>query len=181
MSDFATARLLQVAPDGLMPRRMAFMIAVFAATALGLALMSQYLGGLVPCEMCVWQRWPWVVAGCAAMVAALARTPDRVAEAAMVAVGVGFAVGIGLSGYHVGLEQGWWAASAGCGGGGTAATLDDLRRQVMAAPVVRCTDVPFHVLGLSLAGMNVLASTAGLGVAVWTLGAFNRGRARRSR
>ncbi|MBC7950532.1 MAG: disulfide bond formation protein B, partial [Rhodospirillaceae bacterium] len=28
------------------------------AGLLGGALGSQYLGGLYPCEMCYWQRWP---------------------------------------------------------------------------------------------------------------------------
>ena len=29
---------------------------------LGSALISQYWGGLAPCELCLLQRWPWAVA-----------------------------------------------------------------------------------------------------------------------
>ena len=36
---------------------------------LGGAMGSQYLGGLIPCEMCMWQRWPHAAAILAAAVA----------------------------------------------------------------------------------------------------------------
>ena len=41
-----------------------FPAAVLAASVavLGTALLSQYWGGLAPCELCLLQRWPWAVA-----------------------------------------------------------------------------------------------------------------------
>ena len=36
----------------------AFVLAA-SAVVLGAALLSEYWGGLAPCELCLMQRWPW--------------------------------------------------------------------------------------------------------------------------
>src|SRR5712692_3709834 len=37
-------------------------VLVASAVVLGAALLSQYWGGLAPCELCLLQRWPWAAA-----------------------------------------------------------------------------------------------------------------------
>src|SRR5207237_534119 len=37
-------------------------VLVVSAAVLGTALLSQYWGGLTPCELCLIQRWPWPAA-----------------------------------------------------------------------------------------------------------------------
>src|SRR5919206_1376837 len=73
---------------------------------LGGALGSQYFGGLHPCEMCYWQRWPH---GAAAVLAALAlMSPTRSQRSlalvllAALAIAVSGAIGV----YHAGVELG---------------------------------------------------------------------------
>ncbi len=142
----------------------ALLVAAGSAATLGAALLSQYVGGLAPCVLCVWQRWPHVAAIALAGLALLVLPRSRVAGAGLLALGgVALWTSAGIAAYHVGVEQHWWAGTAQCGTTGAAPTsLEDLRRMVMAAPVTRCDEVAWSFLGISMAGWNLLISL-GLG------------------
>ena len=78
------------------------------AALLGGALGSQYLGGLHPCEMCYWQRWPH---GAAILLAALSFTAPAAAPRgrtlillAALAIAISGAIGV----FHAGVELKWW-------------------------------------------------------------------------
>ena len=127
-----------------------------AATLLG-ALAFQFIGGLDPCVLCIYQRWPYfVVAG----LCVLAWVIKPLTRPALFACGVAFVVSAGLGAYHVGVEQGWVAGTAACGAGGGATTVDELRAQIMNAPATRCDEVAWSLFGISLAGYNLLISLA---------------------
>jgi disulfide bond formation protein DsbB len=124
---------------------------------LGGALGSQYLGGLNPCEMCYWQRWPH---GAAIVLAALsftaqassprARTLTFLAASAIAASG---AIGV----FHAGVEYGWWEGLTQCSTSGGPATLES----IVNAPLVRCDQVQWSLAGISMAGWNALLSLGG--------------------
>src|ERR1700722_16057633 len=84
--------------------------AVLAASVavLGAALLSQYWGGLAPCELCLLQRWPWRIAIVLAAVAWLTGDRGSLSSVALVFVLV-FFVSAGLGFYHLGVEQHWFA------------------------------------------------------------------------
>lgn len=139
------------------PGRSGLVIALLAAASLGLAFVAQYGFGLAPCELCLWQRWPYVAVILLGLGAAL--LPRwRMALLALAALCLLAGGGIGV--FHVGVEEKWWRGLASCGGGPTPSSLDELRAQLMAAPVVRCDEAAFRFLGLSMAGWNVLWSAA---------------------
>ncbi|MFN3399573.1 MAG: disulfide bond formation protein B, partial [Ferrovibrio sp.] len=71
-----------------------------------------------------------------------------------------FAITGGIGVFHAGVEWKWWQGLTSCGSSSTATSLEDLRAQIMAAPVVRCDDAAIRVLGLSMAGWNALWSAA---------------------
>ena len=133
---------------------------------MGGALGSQYLGGLHPCEMCMWQRWPHYGAIVAALLAILLRRTVLSLPLTLLA-GLLILTSGGLGIFHAGVEYGWWKGPDHCTGfaHGTGA---DLMRAILAQPLIRC-DVPqwtlFHI---SLAGWNALFSIAG-GLAVLVL------------
>ena len=137
--------------------------AVAAALALAVALASQYLGGLAPCKLCLWQRVPHgavIVIGVGAL---LWFHGPRERQALTWLAALVFAAGAGIALYHVGIEQKWIAGPASCSGDtslNSATTIEDLRRQLLAAPVVRCDEVPWSLIGISIAGWNALASLA---------------------
>lgn len=146
----------------LTPRMACLLLALVSAGALLAALALQYLGGLPPCQLCVWQRWPYV----ALIVLGLAgwRWQPRVLLGIAAVV---LLVGAGLAAYHVGIEQGWWALPESCVAGGGAQSVEDLRRLLAEAPPA-CDQVGFSLLGLTLAGWNLVTS---LGLAALTLAA----------
>ncbi|MEJ7927550.1 disulfide bond formation protein B [Sphingobium sp. AN641] len=125
---------------------------------LGGAYASQYLGGLHPCEMCWWQRYPHMAAIPLALMAyatarnkAMSRLLTGLAALAVATSGV-----IGL--FHAGVEYGWWEGLTACStamGAGDAANMLDA---IMAAPLARCDVAPWSLLGISLAGYNGLLS-----------------------
>ena len=126
-----------------------------AALLLG-AFAFQYLGGLAPCKLCLWQRWPHGVAvliGAALLAGAGARLAWAGAAAALATAGVGL--------YHTGVERGWWTGPDTCTSGAIdGLSTDALMDQILNAPLVRCDDVAWQMLGLSMASWNALASLA---------------------
>lgn len=144
----------------------AFALSAFVALAsvavLGTALASQYIGGLRPCELCYWQRYPyWATIALGVAGVALARMNARLAAGLAALAGLVFLAGAGIAFFHVGVEQHWWAGTSACGAtGGPITSLEDLRRQLEAAPIVRCDEPAWTMLGISMAGYNMLGSLA---------------------
>lgn len=139
------------------PRRSGLSLAALAVLTLGAAFVSQYGFGLAPCELCLWQRWPYAAAilfGFAALLLPRWRTP------LLILAGLSFLATGGIGVFHAGVEWKWWQGLTSCGGGPTATTLEDLRAQIMAAPVVRCDEAAIRVFGLSMAGWNALWAAA---------------------
>lgn len=122
-----------------------------AALLLG-ALGFQYLGGLPPCKLCIWQRWPHlaaVILGLGALYPAMRWVPWAGALAALTTAGVGV--------YHAGVEQGWWEGPDTCTSGSVdGLSTGDLMNRILTAPLVRCDEIPWEFLGLSLAGWNAV-------------------------
>ncbi len=126
----------------------------------------QYLGGLAPCQMCVWQRYPhgaaFVIGLIALMLPFVRLLPLTGALAALTSAGIGL--------FHAGVEQGWWEGPTSCTSGSIGGlSAEELMDQIMSAPLVRCDDIPWEMLGLSLAGWNAVMSLglALIWVAAW--------------
>lgn len=124
-----------------------------AALLLG-ALGFQHLGDLAPCKMCIWQRYPHVAAFGIGVVAFLfpgALLPYLGALATATSGGIGV--------FHVGVEQGWWEGPSTCSSGPIGnLSPDQLMEQIMSAPLVRCDEIAWEMLGVSMAGWNAIIS-----------------------
>lgn len=138
-----------------------------SAAMLGGAFAFQYIGGLDPCVLCLWQRYPYgVVIGFAVLGVFLARLPAPAKGALAVVAGLSalaLFTDAAIAGFHVGVEQKWWQGTEGCTGAVGAGTLDALRAQLVAQKVVRCDDIAWSLAGISMAGYNMLAAL-GLGI-----------------
>jgi len=144
-----------------------------SAVVLGGALLSQYWGGLAPCELCLLQRWPWGVAIVISFVATMVGSRPALPWVALL-LAAAFAVGTVLAFYHVGVERHWFAGPTACSGAATAAdTVEALKAQILRQQPVRCDEVAWSLWGVSLAGWNLLASFVMTGVC---LAAFLRSR-----
>jgi disulfide bond formation protein DsbB len=154
-------------------RAFAGFVLAASAIVLGAALYSQYWGGLVPCELCVLQRWPWAVAITIAIVALFVGQRRSLRWIALV-LGLVFLVSIGFAFYHVGVEQHWFAGPSACTQRTAApTTLEEMRQRILNAPVVRCDQPQWSLYGVSLAGWNLLASFV---MALICAGAFRYAR-----
>lgn len=124
-----------------------------AALLLG-AFAFQHLGGLAPCKLCIWQRYPHAVAIALGALALFMPLPALLALGALAALATA-AVGL----YHVGVEQGWWEGPTSCTSGSIGGVdTNDLFDQIMAAPLIRCDDIAWQFAGLSMAGWNMIIS-----------------------
>jgi disulfide bond formation protein DsbB len=120
------------------------------------AFAFQHIGGLAPCPLCILQRWPHAVA--VALGLALMAWPRR--EIALLG-SLTMLVGAGVAAYHVGIELHWWTGPTTC----VAPNVSDVRPEellarILEAPVVRCDEIAWSFLGLSMAAWNGLASAA---------------------
>lgn len=135
---------------------------LLSAVALGSALIGQFVYGLQPCELCIAQRWPWIVAiGLSLIVVTLVRN-KFIQSILILATGITLLTNSGIAFFHVGVEQAWWAGLASCSPAlPTGASIEELRAHLLAAPTVSCGDVAWSLFGISMAGYNALLSLAG--------------------
>jgi disulfide bond formation protein DsbB len=141
-------------------------IVVAIAFVLGLATIagawgSQLFGGLVPCELCLQQRmaYYWGLPILAIVLILWNRLPLMVWYLGVVLGLVIFCWSIYMSGYHAGVEYGFWPGPTACTGTGTALDFNSLSTGNVDR-VVPCDAVQFRFLGITLAGYNVLISVA---------------------
>jgi len=137
------------------PGQLARWIALATPLALlGGAYLSQYGFGLVPCEMCWWQRYAHFAALAVALVAV--QQPRQALPAVLAGLAIAVAGAIGA--YHAGVEYHWWKGLTECSANSIAGSADPLDA-IMNAPLVRCDAVQWSLFGISLAGWNFLIST----------------------
>jgi disulfide bond formation protein DsbB len=133
------------------------LIALLLPSALlGGALLWQYAGGLWPCEMCWWQRYPHALAILLAGVAFTSPADSGRARTLTVLAALAIAVSGAIGVMHAGVEHGWWEGITTCSTNG-AMSLDD----IMKVPLVRCDQVQWSLFGISQAGFNAIFSLGG--------------------
>jgi disulfide bond formation protein DsbB len=136
-------------------------MAIIAASALGMALLSQYVGGLHPCILCVWQRWPYgIVIALGLFGFVLSFKKLKAVGIIMGLIGITFFANSLIAFYHTGVEQKWWKSIfQSCSvpelKGDMAQILEDIKNRANAA---RCDEIPWSdpILNLSMANYNVM-------------------------
>lgn len=147
------------------PSRAIGMIFAASIIVLGTALLSQYVGGLEPCILCVYQRIPYVLtivlsgAALAFVVSLDTETPAMLVRFALVFCAILFLIGAGTAAFHVGVEQGWWQGTEACAGPDlNSLTAAELREHLLQTPVTRCDEIAWSAFGISMAGYNFIVS-----------------------
>lgn len=141
-------------------RKTAFgLLTLFSVSMILGAWAFEFIGQMPPCKLCYYQRYPhWVAAGAGALAILTGGTLFAYFAAAGAA-----ASGL-VAAFHGGVERQWWDGPASCSGGGFAnMDADALFDKIMAAPMVRCDEIPWELFGLSMANYNMIFS---LGAAV---------------
>ena len=134
---------------------------------LGGALGSQYLGGLHPCEMCYWQRWPHGAAIFLAAIAFAGTVQSQRARLFTLLAAAAIALSGAIGAYHAGVELGIFEGVTTCTTVAKAATTEQLLEQLMKVPLVRCDQIQWAFLGISMAGWNAILSLTGAAAVAW--------------
>ena len=144
------------------------LMAVISASALGMALMSQYVFGLQPCNLCVIQRYPYgIVIALGIIGFFVAGKCKKTSTAIMSLIGITFLANSFIAFYHSGVELKWWQSFLeGCSVPELSDNIEEMMAQIQATTeVVRCDEIPWAdpILGLSMANYNVVFCL-GLGI-----------------
>ncbi|MFA5900497.1 MAG: disulfide bond formation protein B [Hyphomicrobium sp.] len=148
-------------PTGHSAYRTGALALLVAAAAILVALGSEHLGGLVPCELCLEQRYAYYAGVPLMFLALVVLTAGQTRAAALlfILVALGFFANAALGAYHAGVEWQLWAGPAACTGSqpltSNAGNLLDALKQTN---VVRCDQAAWRFAGLSMAGWNVIGS-----------------------
>jgi len=144
--------------------RVPAIVLLVSATLLGGAYAFQYIGGLAPCKLCLYQRVPHaaviVITILSLLTIAFRGERSLFARHLVQFAGLVLLSGAAIAAYHAGIEYHWWAGPDTCSGtiGQNAGSIEDLLNQLEKAPIVRCDEVAWSLLGISMAGYNFLIS-----------------------
>ena len=145
-------------------RGLALLSLGLALAALGVALGSERWGGLVPCALCLVERWPYRVAAVLALLAFLLPRRWQRGDWVLWLIVATMAASAAAATVHVGVEQGWWpsplpeCAAPSFGGGSIAERL----ARMPATPSKPCDEPTYLIPGLmvSMAGLNLALGLA---------------------
>lgn len=137
-------------------------IFMLSTAVLGTAYVFQYGFGYAPCELCYYQRYPYMVVIALSGMGVMAQNKyfrlDRSTISLLLLLcAVLLVADAGIAAYHTGVEYKWWEGPTACtptiNFGGSAA---DRLAQLMQAPIIRCDVAPWSLAGISMAGYNFL-------------------------
>jgi disulfide bond formation protein DsbB len=139
------------------------LLAIGMAVTVGSALGFQYIGGYIPCALCLLQRQPYYYGIPVAILAALSAAfglPSWITRGLLAIAGILMLVGAGMGVYHSGVEWQFWPGPTTCSTTASSMTQNagDLLGELNSIKGPSCTDAALRVLGLSFAGWNVIAS-----------------------
>lgn len=132
------------------------MALVASALMLAAAHAFETFGGLDPCPLCLRQRevyWALIAMTLTGLTIWRFVPKRRFIVALNVMIGLVFVVGVVVAAYHSGVEWKIFPPPAGCAG---TLPVDPFEIGNLDAPIhiASCTDAPFYILGLSMAGWN---------------------------
>jgi disulfide bond formation protein DsbB len=156
----------------------ALAIAAIAAATLAGVWFFQLVLDIRPCPLCLEQRYAYYLAvplGALLALAAVRNAPRAALVAGLAILAAAALWNAYLGGYHAGVEWGFWPGPTECSGplldlGKAGSLLDNLDK----VKVIRCDEVQWRFLGLSLAGYNVLISLAMAAIAAWGIAKAKR-------
>ena len=137
-------------------------IVIASLLAVAAAWISEYVFGIVGCDLCVYERVPYFATAALAAYALLARLAPPTQRGIIALCAIVFALSAALAIYHGGLQQHWWSDFGVCEGAlPTASTVDSLRAALQNGTLrPPCDEVDWSVFGLSLATLNFIYSAA---------------------
>ncbi|HKM64196.1 MAG TPA: disulfide bond formation protein B [Acidisphaera sp.] len=152
-------------------RTLSVLTALAAGFALAAALVAQHWVGLVPCPLCLLERWPWRVSIALSLLAFIA--PARAVKPLLALAGLTIFADAALAFVHVGVERHFWPSPLPqCQAPVLTGSIADRLRALPAEPSMSCEDPVYLIpaIPLSMATMNMLYSlVVAVGLAIFLL------------
>ena len=168
----ASTTFKPVSPGHFDPALLAAAVAgLIAAASLAGAWFFQLVLDIQPCPLCLEQRYAFYLQLPLAVLlafAAIRRAPRALLVAGLGVLALAALGNAGLAAYHAGVEWRFWPGPTDCSGPVVnLGSAGNLLERLNTVKVIRCDEVQFRFLGVSLAGYNVLISLAMAAVAGW--------------
>ncbi len=146
-------------------------VTVIAAATLAGAWFFQLVLEILPCPLCLEQRYAYYLAvplGALVALAAAKDAPRPLLLAGLAVLALATLGNAGLGAYHSGVEWHFFQGPTDCTGPvGNLGSAGSLLERLDTVKVIRCDEVQWRFLGLSLAGYNVLISLLMAAIAAW--------------
>ncbi len=132
-------------------------ITLMSIIALASAFTAEHVFGLQPCNLCIYQRYPFVIGAALGIIGLVLSNNIIISRTILTILGLNFLINSAIAFYHTGVEQAWWeSAFEGCKiiiTDGSKSLLDS----IMGTPLTSCTDVQWidPIIGLSMANYNI--------------------------
>ena len=133
------------------------LILIFSILSILFAFYVEYILGHKPCNLCLFQRLPYILIIFLIILLLIFRNFERLI---FLFLSIIFLSGALLALYHFGIEQGIFSESFVCKGDDNDGTLnkEEILKQLKIRQI-SCKDVTFTILGVSLATINTFVST----------------------
>lgn len=144
-------------------QRIALLAILVSVFALASAFFAQYVIGLEPCKLCIWQRWPFAAVILTGLFTLFTKRFFSVAM--LMLTGFIFLVNGAIAFFHSGVERLWWEGLKGCSAPDLSGSVEDLMARIQSSNGARCDEIPWAdpIIGLSMANYNVILCL-GMGV-----------------
>ena len=145
--------------------QLVFGLFIFNFIILISAYFIEYILKVPACSMCIYQRIPYFLSILIIVIFFLKKIDFQ----KLIIILIFFSlINIGISFYHVGIEQGFFSELSTCKDEINANTTKDLLNQLKSKGIVSCKEVSFTIFGLSLATINFIVNT-GLILFYWVI------------
>ncbi len=141
-------------------RFIAFGYALIGVFALAMALVAEHVFGLLPCKLCIWQRWPYLAIIILGTIGYTVAKRKNAFATCLFFIMLCFIFGASVGVYQTGGEQGWWRLTADCSSIiDPSLSAQEYLEALKNAPTVPCDVVKWSLFGLSMASYNAIFST----------------------
>src|SRR6056300_921273 len=145
--------------------QLVFGLFIFNFIILISAYFIEYILKVPACTMCIYQRIPYFLSILIIVIFFLKKIDF---QKLIIILFLFSLINIGISFYHIGIEQGFFNEISTCKDEINASTTKDLLNQLKSKGVVSCKEVGFTIFGLSLATINFIVNT-GLILFYWII------------
>ncbi len=137
-----------------------------SVAALATAWTSQYGFDLHPCELCLYQRLPYIGAVSLSALTLMPVVDPKSRQLACFICALLFLATASTAFFHIGVEQEWWQSTC-APTGGQSFSIDDIRSALLQPGQPACNEIQFKLFGLSMAGYNMLAGLVFAAGSLW--------------